>query len=275
MQSAKYPIKRWCRLLKISRSYYYEWLGQEKAEPKKIPLEIRACELFAVSNSSMGSRQLSRQLRKEGFEVGRYKARRLMKRLKLVVKYKRRFRITTNSNHKLPVAENILNRQFYPKGINQTWAADITYIWTAEGWLYLAVVIDLFSRRVVGWCMDKRQSKSLVIRALLMAINIRRPGAGLIHHSDRGSQYASLKYQAILKQHGIVCSMSRKGNCWDNAVVERFFSSVKREWIRDNLYRTRLEAMQDVRAYIVAWYNSRRLHSTLDYKSPIEFEKCA
>lgn len=238
-------------------------------------MEYRARELFVASNSSMGSRQLSKQLRKEGFQIGRYKARKLMKRLGLAVKYKRRFRITTNSNHKLPVAENVLNRQFYPEGINQVWAADITYIWTAEGWLYLAIVMDLYSRRVVGWCMDKRQSKSLVIRALVMAINIRQPATGLIHHSDRGSQYASLKYQAILKQHGMVCSMSRKGNCWDNAVVERFFSSVKREWIRDNLYRTRLEAMQDVRAYIVTWYNSQRLHSTLNYKSPIEFEKCA
>lgn len=232
-------------------------------------------ELFAESKSSMGSRKMATQLRKEGFPVGRYRVRTLMKKLGLVVKRKRKFRITTNSNHKLPVAGNILDRQFNPLSPNQAWAADITYIWTAEGWLYLAVIIDLYSRRVIGWCMDKRQTKSLVIRALLMAINIRKPPQGLIHHSDRGSQYASLKYQASLKQYGIVCSMSRKGNCWDNAVAERFFSSLKREWIRDNLYRSREEAIRDVRAYIVTWYNSRRLHSTLGYKSPIEFEKCA
>lgn len=231
--------------------------------------------LFAESKSSMGSRKMTTQLRKEGFSVGRYRVRSLMKKLKLVVKQKRKFRVTTNSNHKLPVAENILDRQFNPLSPNQAWAADITYIWTAEGWLYLAVIIDLYSRRVIGWCMDKRQTKSLVIRALLMAINIRKPPQGLIHHSDRGSQYASPKYQASLKQHGILCSMSRKGNCWDNAVVERFFSSLKREWIKDNLYRSREEAISDVRAYIVTWYNSRRLHSTLGYKSPIEFEKCA
>lgn len=232
-------------------------------------------ELFADSKSSMGSRRMAARLREQDFAVGRYRVRRLMKKLGLIVKLKQKFRITTNSNHKLPVAENILDRQFNPAAPNQAWAADITYIWTAEGWLYLAVVIDLYSRRVIGWAMDKRQTKSLVIRALMMAVNLRKPSAGLIHHSDRGSQYASLKYQASLKQHGILCSMSRKGNCWDNAVVERFFSSLKREWIRDNLYSRREDAIRDIRAYIVTWYNSRRPHSTLGYKSPIEFEKWA
>ncbi|MGM8228004.1 IS3 family transposase [Cellvibrio sp. ARAG 10.3] len=160
--------------------------------------------LFGESNSSMGSRRMARRLQAQGFAAGRYRVRRLMKKLGLVVKQKRKFRITTNSNHKLPVAENILDRQFNPVTPNQAWATGITYIWTAEGWLYLAVVIDLYSRRVVGW--------SLMIRALMMAVNMRTPSAGLIHHSDRGSQYASLKYQASLKQHGMVCSMSRKGN---------------------------------------------------------------
>lgn len=273
----RYPIKHLCFILNVSRSRYYEWLRQQQVKPDPEQQRLEACmrKLFVESNSSMGSRRLARRLQEQGFVAGRYCVRRLMKKLWLVVKQKRKFRITTNSNHKLPVAENILDRQFNPATPNQAWAADITYIWTAEGWLYLAVVIDLYSRRVVGWSMDKRQTKSLVIRALMMAVNMRKPSVGLIHHSDRGSQYASLKYQASLKQHGIVCSMSRKGNCWDNAVVERFFSSLKREWIRDNLYRTREEAIRDVRAYIVTWYNSRRPHSTLGYKSPIEFEKCA
>jgi putative transposase len=273
----RYPIKHLCFILNVSRSRYYEWLRQQQVKPDPEQQRLEACmrKLFVESNSSMGSRRLAWRLQEQGFVAGRYRVRRLMKKLGLVVKQKRKFRITTNSNHKLPVAENILDRQFNPATPNQAWAADITYIWTAEGWLYLAVVIDLYSRRVVGWSMDKRQTKSLVIRALMMAVNMRKPSVGLIHHSDRGSQYASLKYQASLKQHGIVCSMSRKGNCWDNAVVERFFSSLKREWIRDNLYRTREEAIRDVRAYIVTWYNSRRPHSTLGYKSPIEFEKCA
>src|SRR5690606_8322160 len=168
--------------------------------PEQQRLETCMRALFVESNSSMGSRRIARRLQAQGFAAGRDRGRRPMKKLGLVVKKKRKFRITTNSNHKLPVAENILDRQFNPVTQNQAWAADITYIWTAEGWLYLAVVIDLYSRRVVGWCMDKRQTKSLVIRALMMAVNMRKPSAGLIHHSDRGSQYASLKYQASLNQ---------------------------------------------------------------------------
>jgi len=147
------------------------------------------------------------------------------------------------------------------------------YLWTQEGWVYLAVVIDLYSRRVVGWAMDRRMKKALVIRALLMAINLRQPPPGLLHHSDRGSQYASHAYQALLKQHGMVSSMSRKGNCWDNAPIERFFSSLKREWTGDRWYRSRQDAMADVREYVAVYYNSKRLHSTLGYMTPMNYEK--
>ena len=156
-----------------------------------------------------------------------------MKSLQLKVKQKRKFKVTTDSNHKLPVATNVLNREFSPSAPNQAWGSDITYLWTQQGWIYLAVIIDLYSRRVVGWSIDRRMKKALVIRALMMAVNLRKPPPGLIHHSDRGSQYASHDYQKLLKQHGMICSMSRKGNCWDNSPVERFFGSLKREWTGD------------------------------------------
>ena len=215
-----------------------------------------------------------KQLRKEGFEIGRYRVRKLMKRLGLVVKGKKRFVLTTDSRHGLPVAENLLNRDFSPTEQDRVWTTDITYIWTLQGWVYLAVVIDLYSRRVVGWHIDRRMETALVSRALMMAINLRNPKTGLMHHSDRGSQYASREYRRLLKQHGMVCSMSRKGNCWDNAPTERFFSSLKREWLTGNVYPTREAAVDDVRAYI-AYYNSDRLHTTLGDLTPIEFEQRA
>jgi transposase InsO family protein len=230
-------------------------------------------ELFRASRDSLGSRTLMRNLREEGFEIGRGRTRRLMKVLNLKVKQKRKYKATTDSKHQLPVAGNVLNRQFTPQGPNQAWGTDITYLWTQEGWIYLAVVIDLYSRRVVGWSMDRRIKKALVIRALMMAINLRRPPPGLIHHSDRGSQYASEDFRAVIEKHGIMASMSRKGNCWDNAPVERFFSSLKREWSGDRLYRTRQEAIADVREYVAVYYNSKRLHSTLGYKTPLDYEK--
>ena len=216
---------------------------------------------------------MMKNLRQEGFEIGRDKTRRLMKSLQLKVKQKRKFKVTTDSNHKLPVATNVLNREFSPSAPNQAWGSDITYLWTQQGWIYLAVIIDLYSRRVVGWSIDRRMKKALVIRALMMAVNLRKPPPGLIHHSDRGSQYASHDYQKLLKQHGMICSMSRKGNCWDNSPVERFFGSLKREWTGDRWYRTRQEAIADVREYVAVYYNSRRLHSTLGYSTPMDYEK--
>ncbi len=230
-------------------------------------------ELFAASRESLGSRMMKKNLCKEGFQIGRDRVRRLMKSLNLKVKAKRKYKVTTDSKHAFPVAENVLNRQFTPQLPNQVWGTDITYLWTQEGWIYLAIVIDLYSRRVVGWAIDKRMKKALVIRALMMAISLRKPPPGLIHHSDRGSQYASHAYQALLKQHDMIPSMSRKGNCWDNAPVERFFSSLKREWTGDRLYRTRQEAIADVREYVAVYYNSLRLHSTLGCMTPMEYEK--
>jgi len=273
--ASRYPVNLLCRQLGVKRSAYYDWRKQpgRVIAPEELALRRRMKELFAASRDSLGSRTMMKNLREEGFEMGRDRTRRLMKVLNLKVKQKRKYKVTTDSKHHLPVADNVLDRKFSPQAPNQAWGTDITYLWTQEGWIYLAVVIDLYSRRVVGWAMDRRMKKALVIRALMMAINLRKPPPGLIHHSDRGSQYASHTYQKLLKQHGMIASMSRKGNCWDNAPVERFFSSLKREWTGDRLYRTRKEAIADVREYVAVYYNSRRLHSTLDYKTPMDYEK--
>ena len=270
-----FPVKLLCRQLGVQRSAYYDWRVQpgKVIAPEELALRRRMKELFAASRGSLGSRMMRQNLRQEGFEIGRDKTRRLMKSLKLKVKQKRKYKVTTDSNHTLPVADNVLNRDFSPAAPNQAWGSDITYLWTQQGWIYLAVIIDLYSRRVVGWSIDRRMKKALVIRALMMAVNLRKPPPGLILHSDRGSQYASHEYQKLLQQHGMICSMSRKGNCWDNAPVERFFGSLKREWTGDRWYRTRLEAIADVREYVAVYYNSKRLHSTLEYMTPMNYEK--
>jgi len=187
----------------------------------------------------------------------------------------RRFRVTTDSRHALPVAQNLLARGFGAPGANVKWASDITYLWTGEGWLYLAVVLDLFSRRIVGWCIQPCLDRSLVVNALRAALGQRRPEAGLLHHSDRGSQYASTDFQARLEAKGILCSMSRRGNCWDNAPVESFFGTLKQELINRCRFVTRQQARQQVFEYIEAWYNRQRRHSSLGYISPAEFERRA
>jgi len=220
----RWPVVHQCRLLGVQRSAYYDWRDRpcKIIPPEELALRRRMKELFRASRDSLGSRTLAKNLRKEGFKIGRDKTRRLMKVLHLKVKQKCKYKVTTDSKHQLPVAENVLNRQFSPQAPNQAWGVDITYLWTQQGWVYLAVVIDLYSRRVVGWAMDRRMKKALVIRALMMAVNLRKPPPGLIHHSDRGSQYASHAYQALLKQYGMIGSMSRKGNCWDNGVPRRY-----------------------------------------------------
>lgn len=270
----QYPLRLLCRVIGVTRSRYYAWkaVGVRIITPEERLLRRTMRQLFAQSRQSLGSRTMRKQLNAQGFVIGRYRTRRLMRTLGLVVKTKRKYRITTDSRHGLPVAANVLNRAFSPAAANRVWASDITYLWTQQGWVYLAVVVDLYSRRVVGWSMNKRMTKALVIGALKMAISLRNPPAGLIHHSDRGSQYASHAYQKLLQQHHMIASMSRKGNCWDNAPVERFFSSLKREWIAGRLYRTRQAVIRDVREYVAVYYNSVRLHSTLDYKTPMNYE---
>ena len=272
--AGRYPVNHLCRLLGVHSSAYYAWRSRPAKiiAPEELELRRRMKTLFAESRASLGSRMMTANLRAEGFAVGRERVRRLMKALDLRVKRKRQFQITTDSRHDSQIAENVLDRAFSPDRPNQVWGADITYLWTREGWVYLAVVIDLHSRRVVSWAMDRRMKQALVVRALMMGINLRQPPPGLLHHSDRGSQYASRVYRQLLKQHGMLASMSRKGNCWDNAPVERFFGSLKREWTDGQLYRTRDEAIADVRTYISTYYNSKRLHSTLGFTTPIDYE---
>lgn len=268
-----YPVSRMCRVLQVTKSAYYDWKqrGATVVSAEAFALCARMKALFAKSRESLGSRGMVWQLRQAGYVLGRYRVRQLMKRLGLVVKIKRKYRVTTQSQHDLPVAGNVLNREFSPEKPNQAWVADITYVWTVQGWLYLAVVMDLYSRRILGWCMDRTMTQALTIRALMMAINLRQPEPGLLHHSDRGSQYASAAYQTLLKQHGIRPSMSRKGNCWDNAVMERFFKSYKEEWIGDQVYHTREAAIRDMHEYM-KYYDGVRLHSTLGYRTPMEYE---
>lgn len=224
------------------------------------------------SERTYGSPRIFCALKEKGIECSENRVARLMRENDIRVKRARLFRVTTDSGHKLPVADNVLDRQFEPDAPNQVWAADITYIWTHEGWLYLAVLMDLFSRRIVGYAMEKRINRELVTDALKMALGLRRPGSGLLHHSDRGSQYASGDFQALLSGAGILCSMSRKGNCWDNAPMESFFATLKRERIHHRRYATRAEARSDIFSYIEAWYNRKRLHSSLGYCSPVQYE---
>jgi putative transposase len=261
-----------CQVMETSRSGYYGYRqrGGEKAQRQALVCRVKA--IHEETGGSYGSRRMAKQLQAEGHTAGRYQARSLMRQAGVVVKLKKRFKATTDSQHRYPVAPHLLERQFTVAAADRVWAADISYLWTAEGWLYLAVVIDLYSRRVVGWSLANHLRVDLVKDALTMALWRRQPKAGLLHHSDRGSQYACQEYQALLVKHGIGCSMSRRGDCWDNAVVERFFGSLKRERTHHRLYPTRAEAKRDVIDYIEMFYNSRRRHSYLGYVSPMEFE---
>ena len=259
----------------VSRSGFYQHM---RSKPKIISkeqfnLESAAKELFKKSKKSYGARRMSEGLRKKGFNVGRYQAGSLMRRLELRVKSRRRFKVTTDSKHDLPIAPNLLNREFQIDVPDRAWASDITYIWTCQGWLYLAVVLDLFSRKVVGWSLQATMTADLVKDALTMAVGRRCPLPGLLHHSDRGSQYASEAFRKALEKYKMIASMSRKGDCWDNAVVERFFRSLKTELTDHMLYSTRDEARRDIIEYIEMFYNSERLHSYLGYLSPAEFEE--
>lgn len=226
-----------------------------------------------ASGRSYGTRRRVVGLRARGVRISRYKARKLMKKHGLRTTWKRKFMHTTDSKHDLPVADNLLDRNFSPEGPDQAWVADITYIRTRSGWVYLAVVLDLFSRRIVGWAMAPHMKAELVCRALQMPITCRQPPPGLLIHSDRGSQYASQAYRDLIAAHALVQSMSRKGNCWDNAVMERFFLNLKMERVWQADYTNHGEAMRDVADYIVGFYNSVRLHSTLGYLSPIGYEQ--
>ena len=274
LQQKAIPVEQACRVLQVSRSGYYAARRQRsKVTPAVCAVSVELKAAFAASGGTYGSRRLRSAVASIGMEVGIYRVRRLMREHGLLPVWKRKFTHTTDSKHTLPTSPNVLDRQFNPAQPNQAWVADITYIRTRSGWLYLAVVLDLFARKVVGWAMAPDMQASLVCRALQLAIVQRQPAAGLIVHSDRGSQYASAAHQGLLVKHGLVGSMSRKGNCWDNAVMERFFLNLKMErvWQRD--YANHAEATNDIADYIVSFYNSVRLHSKLGNLPPNAFEQ--
>lgn len=263
-----------CDVFGLSRSGYYDWL---KSSPSPRSIENQALgdkieSIFIDSRSTYGTRRIRKILLREGIKISRRRVGKLMKQKHLCCKTKRKFRHTTDSKHNLPIADNIIDRDFTATKPNQKFVGDITYIWTQEGWLYLAAVIDLFSRKVVGWSIRNNMKAPLVNDALLMAIWSRKPNKGLIWHTDRGSQYAAHSHREILITYGIIPSMSRKGNCWDNSVVESFFGSLKTELIHHCNFKTRAEAKQAIFEYIEVFYNRKRLHSANDYFSPEEYE---
>ena len=272
LQTKAIPVAQSCRVLGVSRSGFYEAKRRATAPVVcKASVHIRAA--FVASHQSYGSRRMVTELSNRGITAGRFKVRRLMRQAGLKPVWKRKFIHTTDSKHDLPIAANVLGRQFNPVAPNKAYVSDITYVRTGAGWLYLAVVIDLFSRKVVGWAMAPSMPAKLVCDALHMALQQRRPDKGLVVHSDRGSQYASAQYQAMLASHGFTCSMSRKGNCWDNAVAERFFLNLKMERVWQRQYANHAEAKIDIAAYIVGFYNNERLHSVLGNLPPSVYER--
>lgn len=273
-QRKDYELAELCATMNVSPSGYAAWKKggspvRRRLTDTQMVTHIRA--IHKEVKGAYGSPRMVRALRARGCPASKERVERLMRENGIQARHKRRFKVTTDSKHRLPVAPNVLDRNFTPTEPNQVWAGDITYIWTAEGWLYLAVVLDLFNREVVGWSIKPRMTADIVTDALKMAWFRRRPAPGLIHHSDRGSQYASGAFQAQLHAYGMQCSMSRKGNCWDNACSESFFNSLKNERVHGTRYSTQAEARADIFDYIEPFYNRKRLHSTLGYASPSNF----
>ena len=261
-------------MLLIERSGYYAWLKRMPGKRKCANnlLDQKIISLFDRHKQRYGAPRLTDELREAGEKCNKKRVARRMKHLKLKAKAKKKFKVTTDSKHNLPVAPNVLNRDFHAAKQNQKYVGDISYIWTDEGWMYLAVVIDLYSRAVVGWSIQSTMSRQLVCDALMMALWRRGFPRGVLFHSDRGSQYCSSDYQALLKKYGFICSMSRKGNCWDNGVAESFFHTLKVELINGHRYKTRKEAKQSIFHYIEVYYNRVRRHSTIGSIAPEVFE---
>ena len=273
----EFAVKLMCRALEVTRSGYYAWRKRKPSaramRKERLRVEVRA--IHRTTGGRYGSPRTHAELQARGERVSRRQIARLMREEGLKGKKRRRFRTTTNSEHSHPVAANVLDRKFAVddiEGPDRAWAADITYVPTREGWLYLAVVLDLASRLVVGWSMGTTLESSLAIDALEMALQRRRPGKGLLHHSDRGVQYASNEYRTLLEGQAALVSMSRKGNCWDNAVAESFFATLEIELIEDADWHTRAEARPAIFEFIEVWYNRQRRHSSLGYLTPAEFD---
>ncbi len=270
-------VQRMCRVIGASRSGYYGWKMQPQSKRQKeneeILMEIK--ESHKNSHRVYGSPRITEDLQAKGTKCSKNRVARLMKVHGIIAKAKKKFKATTNSKHNLPVTENLLNQDFVAEKPNTVWVSDITYIWTLEGWLYLAVILDLYSRQVVGWAMSDRLTANFVIKALHQAIGRRNPVRGCILHSDRGIQYASTDFRDVLNSYGFIRSMSRKGNCYDNAVAESFFHTLKTEHVYDYRYETRAEAIQSIFEYIEIFYNRQRRHSAIGYRSPVSYELLA
>lgn len=275
VQKAFHAVRTLCRVLDVSRSGFYAWsrrpASQRCIDDSRIVANVAA--IFEEHKGRYGSVRITRELRAGGMRVGRHRVRRLMRQAALRVRRCRRWVRTTDSRHRYPIAPNLLARNFAVDAPNRAWVADITYLPTRAGWLYLAVILDLYSRAVVGWSMSRRIDGKLTLDALDAALMRRRVEPGLIAHSDRGTQYAAGEYQRRLHQHGMICSMSRKGDCWDNAVAESFFATLKLELLGDDIFADHATAQRLVFEYIEAYYNRRRRHSTLGYVSPAAYEK--
>lgn len=264
-----------CRVLEVSRSGFYAWCKRSpcKRTVDDSALAAQIQTVFDEHKGRYGSIRIVRELKAEGISIGRHRARKIMRLTNLRARQPRSWKRTTDSRHGHPIAPNLLNREFTVAAPNRAWVSDITYLPTREGWLYLAIVIDLYSRAVVGWSMRRRIDQKLTLDALDLALATRKPAPGLIVHSDQGVQYAAGDYQLRLRSHGALCSMSRKGDCWDNAVAESFFATLKIELLGDGVFQTRSAATPLVFEYIEAYYNRRRRHSTLDYVSPADYER--
>jgi putative transposase len=273
-EKASWPVDVQCDVLGVSRSGYYAWKGRpapaRASEDAELVVEIKAAH--EAGRGNYGSPRVHRELRAKGRRVARKRVERLMREHGIVARRRRRFRKTTDSNHLHPIAPNVLARDFDVELPNTAWVTDVTFVWTQEGWLYLAAILDLYSRRVVGWAASANNDRALALSALDRASAARRPAAGLLHHSDRGSVYASADYGDALTKLKAVKSMSRKGDCWDNAVAESFFATIKGELLDHETYLTRHAAIAAIADYVDTFYNARRRHSALGYVSPIEFE---
>ncbi len=270
-----YSIPFMCRMLHLSRSGYYAWLGRPPSkrtrEEGRLEAEIKAAH--TRTRQTFGPERLQRDLESHGVKVGLFRIRRIRKKLGIRCKQKKKFKATTNSQHTLPVAENLLNQEFVTTAPNRVWFSDITYIRTEEGWLYLAAHKDLFTGEVVGYAMGPRMTKNLVMQSLIKAVSAKRPGPGLIHHSDRGSQYCSHEYRKMLDRFGMKTSMSRKGDCYDNAPMESFWGMLKNELVYHRHYRTREEAIREIAEHIEVFYNRQRRQRRLGYLTPAAYER--
>ena len=275
-ERSAFSVERMCQALKVSRSGFYGW-KREKDSGKRVKEDLKLLEMikksYKESRGTYGSPRMTRELREKGMACGKNRVASLMRRNNIAAKTRRKFKATTQSKHQFPVAPNLLNRNFKASAPNQVWLSDLTYVWTEEGWLYLAVILDVFNRQIVGWGMGDRLTADLALRAFHQAVGMRHPAPGLIFHSDRGVQYACSEFRKVLQENKMIQSMSGKGNCYDNAMMESFFHTLKTELIYFKKYQTRIEAKGEIFEYIGVFYNRIRRHSSLGYQSPLAFEQ--